>query len=82
MVQKKILENQSVPCGLQLRAKQTGQVIVEYALVLVVIIGIGVAVVRQLISRDGVPGGESGAIIMIWESITKTIVNDQTDPPP
>lgn len=62
--------------------RQAGQVVVEYALVLVVIITIGITVVRQLVSRDGGRDGESGAIIMIWKSVTDAIAKDPVDPPP
>jgi hypothetical protein len=65
----------SLACRFQKRAKQKGQIVVEYVLLLVIAVGIAALLISQLVSR----GDEPGIIMAKWHYIMKTIAADNPD---
>jgi hypothetical protein len=55
---------------------QSGQVVVEYVLLLVVAVGLAALLVSQVASRDQ---DKPGFIVAKWQSILKTIGSDLPD---
>ncbi len=53
--------------------KQSGQIIVEYVLLLVVIVGIAALIVKGVASRNQ---DEPGFLIQAWDNLIQTIGND------
>lgn len=53
---------------------QKGQVIIEYVLLLVVIVGLGAVILRSMVSRDQ---DSPGFLIQKWKSVSDQIANDQ-----
>lgn len=53
---------------------QKGQVIIEYVLLLVVIVGLGAVILRSMVSRDE---ESPGFLIQKWKSVSDQIANDQ-----
>ncbi len=55
---------------------QSGQIVVEYVLLLAISVSIAIVVISQLINRDSNDPGNSGAVIQKWTEIQKTIGED------
>lgn len=60
--------------------KNSGQIIVEYILLLLIAVTSAMIMTKALIGRRG-SSEESGAIIKSWNSIIQTIGNDLPDCP-
>lgn len=56
--------------------KQSGQVIIEYVLILVVLVTIGTFIVSRMIGRDP---QEPGFVIANWNAIAQVIASDNPD---
>ncbi len=56
--------------------RQSGQVVIEYVLILVVLVTIGTFIVSRMIGRDP---QEPGFVIASWNSIAGVIANDNPD---
>lgn len=55
---------------------QSGQIVVEYVLLLAIAVSLGMVIVTQLINRDPSEPGNSGAVIKKWSDIQQTIGDD------
>lgn len=53
--------------------KNSGQVVIEYVLLLVVVSSLGAIIIRDLVSRNQ---DEPGLLVAKWHSIIKTIADD------
>lgn len=56
--------------------KQSGQVIVEYVLLMVIAVSLAVLLTKQLVSRNE---DEPGVLTSKWQSILGEIAEDQPD---
>ncbi len=55
---------------------RSGQVVIEYILLLVLVTGLGAVIVKGLVSRSG---DEPGLLVAKWHSIIKTIAEDNPE---
>lgn len=60
------------------RKKQSGQVIIEYVLLLVIAVSLAALLTKQLVNRRP---GEEGILITKWQSMLKVIGDDFADDP-
>ena len=60
--------------------KNSGQIIIEYILLMAVVVSIAAALTKGLVGRADSGSGQ-GAIIKTWNSIIKAIGNDLPDCP-
>lgn len=56
--------------------KNSGQVVIEYILLLVVVVSLGAIIIRDLVSRNP---DEPGILVAKWQSIIKTIADDKPE---
>ncbi|MES2767911.1 MAG: hypothetical protein V4596_02095 [Bdellovibrionota bacterium] len=56
--------------------RQGGQVIIEYILLMVIVVGIAAAILKGVIHRDK---SEAGFLIQAWSDLVQTIGNDCVD---
>ena len=57
--------------------RQTGQIVVEYLLLLVFVVVFLAGVTRLLVQRT--EGSEGGVIIRLWNELLQAIGNDEAD---
>lgn len=57
-------------------ANRSGQVVIEYILLMVVMAGIGAFIVRSIVSRNA---DEPGLIVAKWNQILQVIANDNPE---
>ena len=55
---------------------QTGQVVIEYMLLLVLITSLGAVIIKGLVSRNA---DDPGLLVAKWHSIIKTIADDNPE---
>lgn len=60
------------------RKNQSGQVIIEYLLLLVIAVGMAAILTKQLVSRTP---GEEGILVTKWHAMLKVIGDDLADDP-
>jgi hypothetical protein len=60
------------------RKNQSGQVIIEYVLLLVIAVSLAALLTKQLVNRRP---GEEGILITKWQSMLKVIGDDFADDP-
>ncbi len=56
--------------------KNSGQVVIEYVLLLVIVTSLGAIIIRDLVSRNP---DEPGLLVAKWHSIIKTIAEDNPE---
>lgn len=61
---------------LHLKSKTSGQVIVEYLLLLVIAVGLALFLTKSLVSRDP---NDAGIVVKKWHDIEKALGDDQPD---
>jgi hypothetical protein len=57
-------------------ANQSGQVVLEYVLLLVIVTSLGAVIIKGLVSRNQ---DEPGLLVAKWHSIIKTIAADNPE---
>lgn len=57
---------------------QSGQVIIEYVLLLVIAVSLAALLTKQLVSRES---GNEGALVLKWQAMLKVIGDDISDDP-
>jgi hypothetical protein len=55
---------------------QSGQIIIEYILLMIVVVGIAAVIVKGVVSRDK---SDPGFLIQAWSELVKTIGSDCVD---
>jgi hypothetical protein len=55
---------------------RSGQVLIEYLLLLVIVSSLGAIIIKDLVSRDA---DEPGLLVAKWHSIIKTIAEDNPE---
>ncbi len=55
---------------------RSGQVVIEYILLLVIVTGLGAVIIKGLVSRNS---EEPGLLVAKWHSILKTIAEDNPE---
>lgn len=64
---------------LRTRKRESGQILIEYLLLMLVTIGIAALFVRTLVSRSS---SDSGALLQRWDAVNKQIGADNPEAPP
>jgi hypothetical protein len=61
------------------RIRNGGQILVEYVLMLVLVVGLAVLITKALIKNDPSDPGGSGLITNVWQKMTQAIGADHAD---
>lgn len=72
MMQEQLRSQQSK----SLKSNQSGQVLVEYVLLLIVAVSLATIIISGLVKRDSDDPDNSGAIIKRWQAIKEGIAKD------
>ncbi len=57
---------------------RSGQVVIEYILLLVLVTGLGAVIIKGLVSRNPDPA-ETGILVAKWQRILETIAQDNPE---
>lgn len=57
-------------------SNRSGQVVIEYILLLVIVTSLGAVIIKGLVSRDS---SEPGLLVAKWHDIIKTIAQDNPE---
>ena len=63
-----------------MRTHSSGQIVIEYVLLLVIAVALATLIVGQMVGR-GDDANDSGFMLRVWQSINRTIGDDYPDHP-